>query len=77
MSLAARKPVFGVSDLKRVSNQSPQLQRLARKPVLSLHIMLSETRITKALISLRGCAGWPAPMLFAPPPPHEDRFFSR
>ena len=30
MGLNARKPVFGVSE-KRDSNQSPQLQRLARK----------------------------------------------
>ena len=27
-------------------------------------MILSKTRITKALISLRGCAGWYAPLLF-------------
>ena len=32
---------------------------------------LPETRITKALIRLRGCAGWSVPVLFANP---EDRF---
>ena len=30
-------------------------------------MMLSKKRITKALIRLRGCAGWSAPVLFANP----------
>ena len=30
-------------------------------------MVLSKKRITKALIRLRGCAGWSAPMLFANP----------
>ena len=30
-------------------------------------MVLSKTRITKALIRLRGCAGWSAPVLFANP----------
>ena len=34
-------------------------------------MILFKKRITKALISLRGCAGWSAPLLFANP---EDRF---
>ena len=34
-------------------------------------MILSNTRITKALIRLRGCAGWSAPLLFAN---SEDRF---
>ena len=40
---------------KRNSNQSPQLQRLASEisPVASLDMLLSEKRITKALIRLR------------------------
>ena len=50
----------------RVSNQSLQLQKLARKfkisPVASLHMILSKKRITKALIGLLGCAGWSAPV---------------
>ena len=37
------------------SNQSPPLQKLARKLEFRLMI-LSETRITKALITQRGCA---------------------
>ena len=60
---------------KRVSNQSPQLQRLVRKIeislVASLDMVLSNERITKALIRLRGCAGWSAALLFANT---EDRF---
>ena len=34
-------------------------------------MIISKKRITNALISLRGCAGWSAPLLFANP---EDRF---
>ena len=30
-------------------------------------MVLSKKRIAKALISLRGCAGWSAPLLFANP----------
>ena len=36
-------------------------------PVPRLHMVLSKKRITKALISLRGCAGWSAPVFFANP----------
>ena len=54
---------------KRESNQSPQLQRLARKLefrlVASLDMILSKKLITKALISLRRCTGWSASLLFA------------
>ena len=56
---------------KRVSNQSLQLQRLARKQKISLlaslDMILLDKRITKALINLRGCAGWSVPVLFANP----------
>ena len=31
-------------------------------------MVLYKTRITKALIRLRGCAGWSAPVMFANPP---------
>ena len=57
MGLDATKPVFGFPK-KRDSNQSPQLQRLARKlqfsPVASLDMILSNKQIKKALISLPG-----------------------
>ena len=61
---------------KRDSNQSPQLHRLAIgiSLVESLDMELSKKRITKALISLRGCAGWSAPLLFANP---QRQVFSR
>ena len=34
-------------------------------PLTSIGIILSKRRTTKALIRLRGCAGWSAPLLFA------------
>ena len=62
---------------KRVPNQSPYLHRLARKPispVASVHMILSKRRTTKALIRLRACTGWSAPVLFANP---QRQVFSR
>ena len=58
------------------SNQYPQLQRLARLLKLRLKqvyidMKLSSKRITKALVSLCGCAGWSASLLFVKP---RDRF---
>ena len=49
------------------SNWPAQPQKLARflKFRLSKDIILSKQRTTKALIRLRGCAGWSAPLLFA------------
>ena len=52
---------------KRVSNQSHQLQRLARKSLARLRVILLKKRITKAVIRLRGCAGWSAPVLVVNP----------
>ena len=40
------------------------------KLVASLPMLLSKEGITKVLISLRGCANWSVPLLFAKP---EDR----
>ena len=65
---SSRENLSSVFPTKRVSNQSTQLQRLAKNwnsPVTSLHIKLSKKRITKVLIRLRRCAGWSAPLLFA------------
>ena len=45
------------------SIQSPQLQRLISS-VAILYIILPKIR-TKVLISMRGCAGWSAPLLFS------------
>ena len=50
------------------SNRPAQLQKLAWGLKFWLHkldITLSRQRTTKALIRLRGCAGWSAPLLFA------------
>ena len=61
----------GVST-KSVSNQSPQLKRLAWK--LKFHLQqvyiwyFPKSKKKKALIRLRGCAGWSAPLLFTNPP---------
>ena len=47
-------------------NQPAQPQKLARVlKFRSRDIILSKQRTTKALIRLRGCAGWSAPLLFA------------
>ena len=65
------KPVFSGFPTKRDSDQSPKLQRLARKLKIlltaSLDMKLYKKRITKALIRLCGCAGWSAPLLFPNP----------
>ena len=50
---------------KRDSNQSPQLQRLASKLKICLYLViqvLSNKRLTKALVRLRMCTGWPVPL---------------
>ena len=57
--LICQKLSFGFP-IKRDSNQSSQLQRLA-----SLDIILTKKRKIKALICLRGCADWSAPVFFA------------
>ena len=61
---------------KQDSNQSPQLQRPARKLKFNLkqvyiYMTRSKKERTKALISLCECTGWSAPLLFTNP---EDRF---
>ena len=60
--------------VKTSQNTGPQLKvssdRLV-EPVASLGKILSKTRITMVLISLRVCAGWSAALLFTNP---EDRF---
>ena len=74
MSLIATKPVFRVSDkarLKPVSSATGTSFKIENCLVASLDMILSNKRITKVLIRLRGFAGWSAPLLFANP---EDRF---
>ena len=70
LGLDTTKAVFGVSDkpkLKPVSSSTETSQKIEISLVASLDMILSKKRITKALISLCGCAGWSAPSLFANP----------
>ena len=70
MGLIATKPVFGVSDkvrFKPACSATETSYKIEVSLVASLDILLSNKRITKALIRLRGCAGWSAPVLFAKP----------
>ena len=67
MGLLATKPVFRVADkerLKLVSSATETSWKTENLLVSSLDIILSNKRITKALIRLPGCAGWSAPLLF-------------
>ena len=59
----------GVST-KSVSNQSPQLKRLAWKlkfHLQQIYIWYFPKSKKRALIRLHGCAGWSAPVLFTNP----------
>ena len=58
---------FRQASFKPVSSATGTSQKIEISPVPSLHVILSTKRITKALIRLRGCAGWSAPVLFANP----------
>ena len=70
-----RQNLSSVFPTKRDSNQSPHLQRLPRKFGCSkLRYDTFGKRITKALISLHGCADWSAPLLFTN---HRRQVFSR
>ena len=57
--------------LKPVSSATETGLNIENLLVASLDLIISNKRITKALIRLRGCAGWSAPLLLANP---EDRF---
>ena len=74
MGLDVTKPVFGIVDkvrLKPVFAATETSKKIEFSLEVSNDIILSNQRITKVLIRLRGCAGWSAPLLFANP---EDRF---
>ena len=51
--------------MDRGTTETSQKNEISR--LTSLDMVLSKTRITKALIRLRGCAGWSAPLLIANP----------
>ena len=68
MSLVMRKPVFGVFDqvrFKPACSATGTSRRLVILDIETRGIKLSRKWTTKALIRLRGCAGWSAPLLFA------------
>ena len=70
MGLDARKPVIRVSDkasFKPDSLVTETSLKIEISLVASLDMVLSNKQLTKALISLRRCAGWSAPLLFANP----------
>ena len=70
MGLVATKPVFGVSDKVRFKAACSATETSWKNKislVASLDMILSKMGMTKALISLRGCVGWSAPVLFANP----------
>ena len=70
LGLVARKPVFGVSDkasFKPVSSAIETSKKIDISLEASLDTKLGNKRKTKALIRLRVCAGWSAPLLFANP----------
>ena len=70
MCLVVTKPVFVVSvkaRLKPVSFASETSYNIEILLEASLDMTFSNQRITTALIRLRVCAGWSAPLLFAKP----------
>ena len=74
LGLVMTKPVFGVShkaSFKPVSSATETSLKIKISLVAGLDKILLDKRITKALISLCGCAGWSALLLLQTP---EDRF---
>ena len=72
-----RKPVVVVSDqaihkFACSATETTMNIAISLAPNLDIRMILSIKRITKALIRLRGCAVWYAPLLFANP---EDSYF--
>ena len=74
MGLVVRKTVFGGGGggfdkecFKPVSSAKETSLKIEISPAASLHMILSKKQNKKALIRLRGCAGWSAPVLFTNP----------
>ena len=64
LGLVARKSVFGISEkvrFKPACSATESSYKYEISLVASLDMILSNKRITKALIRLRRCAGWYAP----------------
>ena len=53
--------------VRPASSATKTSKKIEILPVASLYMILSEKRIKKALIRLRGCAGLSTPVLFANP----------
>ena len=69
LGLNARRPGLGVYDHARLKptcsvTESTCSLKTEILRVASLSIILSRGRTTKALIRLRGCVGWSAPLIF-------------
>ena len=62
MGLVATKPVFGVADKARFKPVCSPTETSKRIAISLVDVIVFKKRITKALISLRGCAGWSAPL---------------
>ena len=68
MSHDMRKPVFGAFDLLRLKPACSATETslsLENSAIANRGIILSRQRTRKALIRLRRCAGWSAPLLYA------------
>ena len=66
MGLTARKPVFRVSDkvrFKPVTLAKETSYEIEITLIAGLDMILSNKQATKALIRLRRCPGWSAPLL--------------
>ena len=64
------KPVFGVSEKVRFKPACSAIEtskKIETSRVAILDMIISITQIKKALIRLRRCTGWSAPLLFANP----------
>ena len=67
MGRDARKPVFGVSDKVRFKPScfaTETIYKIEISLVASSYMILFNVQITKALIRLHGCAGWPVSLFF-------------
>ena len=58
---------FDKECFKPVSSVKETSLKIEISPAASLHMILSKKQKKKALIRLRGCAGWSAPVLFTNP----------
>ena len=64
-SHVTRKPVFGICYKVRLKPACSATESIEISSIASSGITLYRQRTIKALIRLRGCAGWSAPLLFA------------